>query len=93
MAVRPILRMGDPRLQRIAKPVDLAAADDLIRLLEDMFDTMTAADGVGLAAPQIGEDVRVVIFGFEQNERYPEQLAVPRTVLINPEIEIIDSNE
>lgn len=93
MAVRPILRMGDPRLQRIAKPVDLAAADDLIGLLEDMFDTMTAADGVGLAAPQIGEDVRVVIFGFEQNERYPEQLAVPRTVLINPEIEIIDSNE
>ena len=62
-------------------------------LLADMFDTMIAAAGVGLAAPQIGENLRVVVFGFDDSERYPQALAVPRTVLINPEIEIVDSTE
>jgi len=88
-----ILRMGDPRLQRVARPVEKGSSSLLESLLEDMFDTMAAADGVGLAAPQIGIDLRVVVFGFDQNERYPEALAVPRTVLINPEIEITDSTE
>jgi len=93
MAVRTILRMGDPRLQRVANLVDERAAAQLQGLLEDMFDTMIAAEGVGLAAPQIGINLRVVVFGFEQSDRYPDELAVPRTVLINPEIEIIDSTE
>ena len=93
MAVRTILRMGDPRLLRVAEPMEPVTSPQLTRLLVDMFDTMAGADGVGLAAPQIGENVRVVVFGFDASERYPEQLAIPQTVLINPQIEIIDSTE
>lgn len=93
MAVRTILRMGDRRLQRVAKPLDPVPSSLLDSLLMDMFDTMVAAAGVGLAAPQIGENLRVVVFGFDNNERYPDELAVPRTVLINPEIEVVDSTE
>ncbi len=93
MAVREILRMGDPRLLRVAEPVDQVASAQLQALLKDMFDTMAAADGVGLAAPQIGENLRVVVFGFDQSDRYSDQLAIPRTVLINPQIEITDANE
>lgn len=84
MAVKTILRMGDPRLLQRAAEVTSFNTPWLNELLRDMFDTMKAAGGVGLAAPQIGESVRVVIFGFEQNERYPEAPPVPRTVLINP---------
>ena len=58
-----------------------------------MFDTMHAAGGVGLAAPQIGELVRVVVFGFEQNERYPEAPAVPRTILLNPVLTPLGNDE
>jgi len=93
MAIREILRMGDPQLLRVAEPVDQLGSAELQVLLEDMFDTMAAADGVGLAAPQIGENLRVVVFGFDENDRYPDQLAIPRTVLINPLIEITDTNE
>jgi len=87
MAVREILKMGDPRLLRIAAPVVEFDTPDLLALVEDMFDTMRAANGAGLAAPQIGEDLQLVIFGFERNERYPDAPPVPLTVLINPVIE------
>ena len=78
--------MGDPRLLRVSEPVTEFGTPQLKELLDDMFETMHAADGAGLAAPQIGVLLRVVIFGFEQNERYPEAPAVPQTVLINPVI-------
>ena len=87
MAVREILKMGDPRLLRMAAPVTEFDTPDLLALVEDMFDTMRAANGAGLAAPQIGEDLQLVIFGFERNERYPDAPPVPQTVLINPVIE------
>lgn len=82
--IREILRMGDPRLLRIAKPVTEFDTSELHTLIADMFETMHAAGGVGLAAPQIGVDLRLVIFGFERNERYPDAPAVPQTVLLNP---------
>jgi peptide deformylase len=87
MAMREILKMGDPRLLRVAAPVTEFDTPDLLALVEDMFDTMRAANGAGLAAPQIGEDLQLVIFGFERNERYPDAPPVPQTVLINPVIE------
>lgn len=86
--IREILRMGDPRLLRIAPPVSKAmlGSAELNTLIADMFETMQAADGVGLAAPQIGVDLQVVIFGFDSSERYPDADAVPRTILLNPVI-------
>jgi peptide deformylase len=86
MAVREILKMGDPRLLRIAQPVREFGTRELRALIDDMFDTMAAARGVGLAAPQIGEDMQLVIFGFEHSERYPDAPTVPMTVLLNPTI-------
>jgi peptide deformylase len=86
MAVREILKMGDPRLLRVAPPVTAFDTPELHALVQDMFDTMEAARGAGLAAPQIGVDLQLVIFGFERSERYPEAPAVPRTVLLNPVI-------
>jgi peptide deformylase len=87
MAVREILKMGDPRLLRVAQPVREFNTPDLHALLQDMQDTMAAANGAGLAAPQIGVDVQLVIFGSGQiNPRYPDAPPVPRTVLINPTI-------
>jgi peptide deformylase len=86
MAVREILKMGDPRLLRIAQPVPEFDTPELHALVGDLFDTMEAAGGAGLAAPQIGVDLRLVIFGFARNARYPDAPPVPRTVLINPEI-------
>jgi peptide deformylase len=82
--IREILRMGDPRLLRIAQPVTEFDSAELHALIADMFDTMQAANGVGLAAPQIGVDWRLVIFGFDHNARYPNAPAVPKTILINP---------
>lgn len=90
MAVREILKMGDPRLLRVAAPVREFGSPALQALIDDMFETMAAANGAGLAAPQIGEDLQLVIFGFDRNERYPEAPAVPRTVLINPTITPLD---
>ena len=84
MAIRPVLRMGDPRLLVPAGPVRDFGTPALAQLLEDMHDTMLALDGAGLAAPQIGVPLQVVIFGFETNARYPDAEAVPETVLINP---------
>jgi peptide deformylase len=86
MAVREILKMGDPRLLRVAQPVREFRTPALRVLIDDMFETMAAARGAGLAAPQIGEDLQLVIFGFDRNERYPDAPAVPQTVLINPTI-------
>lgn len=82
--IREILKMGDPRLLRRAREVAALDTPELHALIADMFDTMHAAGGVGLAAPQIGVDLRVVVFGFERSERYPEAPAVPRTILVNP---------
>jgi len=90
MAVREILKMGDERLLRVAAPVTDFDSPALLALVEDMFDTMRAANGAGLAAPQIGEDLQLVIFGFDRNERYPEAPPVPLTVLCNPEIVPLD---
>ncbi len=84
--IRDILRMGDPRLLLKAQPVGQFGTQALQELITDMTETMAAADGAGLAAPQIGISLRVVIFGFESNPRYPEVAAVPWTVLVNPQI-------
>jgi len=86
MSVREILKMGDPRLLRVAQPVAAFDTPELHALVVDMFDTMHAANGAGLAAPQIGVDLQLVIFGFKKNERYPDAPPVPETVLINPQI-------
>ena len=82
--IREILRMGDPRLLRVSEPVRDFEGEGLKELLADMFDTMRAANGAGLAAPQIGVGLRAVIFGFEHNERYPDAEPVPYTELVNP---------
>jgi peptide deformylase len=84
MAVREILKMGDPRLLRVAEPVTEFDTPAMRELIVDMFDTMHAANGAGLAAPQIGVNLQLVIFGFKQNLRYPDAPQVPETVLINP---------
>jgi peptide deformylase len=84
MAVRTILRMGDPRLLELAEPVTDFDTAELKALIQDLFDTMAAAGGVGLAAPQIGIGLQVVIFGFEKSERYPDAEPIPQTILINP---------
>jgi peptide deformylase len=85
MTVREILKMGDPRLLRVAQPVEAFDTPELHRLIDDMFDTMAAANGAGLAAPQIGIDLQLVIFGTDApNPRYPDAPPVPRTVLLNP---------
>ena len=87
MAVHEILKMGDPRLLRIAQAITEFDSDELHLLVADMFDTMAAADGAGLAAPQIGVDLQLVIFGTDQiNPRYPDAPLIPRTVLLNPVI-------
>ncbi|WP_367065515.1 peptide deformylase [Oryzisolibacter sp. LB2S] len=85
MTQRTILKMGDPRLLRVARPVTEFDTDELRALLADLLDTMQAANGAGLAAPQIGVDLQVVVFGSDApNPRYPDAPIVPRTVLINP---------
>jgi peptide deformylase len=86
-AVREILKMGDPRLLRVAKPVSDFGSDELHNLILDLHETMRAAKGAGLAAPQIGVDLQVVVFGSTSiNPRYPDRPIVPPTVLINPVI-------
>jgi peptide deformylase len=86
MPIREVLKMGDPRLLAVAKPVNAFGTPELEGLVSDMRDTMRDLNGAGLAAPQIGVGLRVVIFGMEHNPRYPEAEAVPFTVLINPEL-------
>jgi peptide deformylase len=91
--IRPVLRMGDPRLLERARPVEAFGTPELDALLQDMQDTMRALDGAGLAAPQIGVGLRVVIFGFESSPRYPDAEPVPYTVLINPELAPLGDEE
>jgi peptide deformylase len=90
MTVRTILRMGDSRLLQPAQPVTAFATGELQTLIADMQDTMQAAGGVGLAAPQIGVGWQLVIFGFERSIRYPDAETVPETILINPLITPLD---
>ena len=87
MAVRPVLRMGDARLLNVARPVDAFDTPELHELIADMNETMRALNGAGLAAPQIGVGLQVVIFGLDFSPRYPEAEPVPHTVLVNPELE------
>jgi len=94
MTLREILKMGDARLLRMAQPVTEFDTDALHLLISDMFYTMQSVDGAGLAAPQIGVDLQLVIFGSDQrNERYPDAPLVPRTVLINPVITPLSADE
>lgn len=93
MAVREILRMGHPVLLQKAAPITDFSTPALAGLIADMFDTMQAAGGVGLAAPQIGVSLQLVIFGFEASARYPDAEAVPQTILINPQITPLGDDE
>lgn len=86
MAIHEILKMGDPRLLRVARRVECFDTPTLHTLVADLLETMRSVDGAGLAAPQIGVDLAVVVFGFERNARYPEAPEVPQTVLVNPSI-------
>ncbi|HXZ96801.1 MAG TPA: peptide deformylase [Burkholderiales bacterium] len=90
MAVKTVLKMGDPRLLELSKPVTAFDKPELHQLIQDMRDTMDALNGAGLAAPQIGISLQVVIFGVTRNPRYPDAEEVPYTVLINPNIEPLD---
>ncbi len=85
--------MGDPRLLRVAPTVTEFGTPELQALAQDLHDTMVAANGAGLAAPQIGVDLQVVLFGFQRNARYPEAPPVPPTLLINPEITPLGDEE
>lgn len=91
--IREVLKMGDARLLRIAEPVPVFDTPELHALIADLFDTMHALNGAGLAAPQIGVNLRVVIFGFGNSARYPDAESVPQTVLINPVITFIGDEQ
>ncbi|MBI5925550.1 MAG: peptide deformylase [Aquabacterium sp.] len=93
MAIREILKMGDPRLLKVAEPVQAFDTPELHALIQDLKDTMAHAQGAGLAAPQIGVDLSVVIFGFGRSQRYPDAPPVPETVLINPIITPLSDEE
>ena len=90
MAVRKILRIGHPQLRLAAKAVERVGGETLSALVNDMLDTMQAFDGAGLAAPQIGVPLRVVIFGIDKNPRYPDAPPIPLTILLNPEFSPVD---
>jgi len=87
--IREVLKMGDPRLLRVSRPIEVFGTPELDTLVADMLETMRALNGAGIAAPQIGVDLRVVIFGVSSNPRYPDVEQVPLTVLCNPEIEFL----
>ena len=93
MTVRAVLRMGDPRLLEAAQPVTAFDTPELHALVVDMEETMSALNGAGLAAPQIGVGLQVVIFGVEHNPRYPDAEPVPRTVLVNPQLTVLDDEQ
>ncbi len=86
MAIRPVLRMGDPRLLEPSREVKKFRTSELNALITDMRDTMASLNGAGLAAPQIGVNLQVVIFGLEENSRYPDAESVPFTILVNPKL-------
>jgi len=91
MAIRKVLRMGEPRLRQVAEPVRAFGTPELRALVADMKETTDAENGAGLAATQIGVPLRVVVFGYEENPRYPDAPPVPETVLVNPVIEPLTS--
>ncbi len=93
MAIRPVLKMGDPVLLQVAEPIDRFDSSELHALIQDMHDTMIHLNGAGLAAPQIGVSLQVVIFGFENNPRYPRAEEVPFTVLINPQLTFLSDDQ
>jgi len=86
MPVKPILKMGDPLLLEVADLVSpqMITTPKIQDIIQDLLDTMHAANGAGLAAPQIGIPLQIVVFGFEKNQRYPNEAPVPQTILINP---------
>ena len=94
MSAQTILKMGDPRLNRVAKPVMTFNTPELHQLINDMRDAVTQANGAGLAAPQIGVDLQIVMFGSGQiNTRYPLEEPIPETILINPVITALSDEE
>ena len=93
MAIRTVLRMGDPRLLERSRAVEKLGTPELHALIADMRETMAALNGAGLAAPQIGVLVRVAIFGVSANPRYPDAEEVPQTVLVNPRLEALEAGE
>ena len=95
MAIRTILKMGDPRLLEPASPVDikLITSNLVQEVIDDLLHTMHAANGAGLAAPQIGVGQQIVVFGFDHNPRYPDAEPIPETILINPVISILSTLE
>jgi len=93
MAIRPVVKMGNAQLATPSLPVKQFATNALRSLLVDMQDTMKEKGGIGIAAPQIGVNLRVVIFGFEKSERYPDAKPIPFTVLINPVIEVLSQEQ
>ena len=92
MAIKPVLRMGNPLLLQRAEEISEFKTTELHGLIQDMLDTMQAEDGAGLAAPQIGVGLRLVIFGIDQNPRYPDAAMIPETILINPVITPLDED-
>jgi len=86
MAIRPILKMGEPLLLQTAiqVPPEAIASNEIQEMIQDLLDTMKDANGAGLAAPQIGISLQIVVFGFEKNVRYPNEAPIPQTILINP---------
>ncbi|KQT43504.1 MULTISPECIES: peptide deformylase [unclassified Methylophilus] len=93
MAIKPVLRMGDPVLYQVAEKVTEFDTTDLHALIQDMHDTMTEMNGAGIAAPQIGVSLQVVMFGVGKNPRYPDAEEVPFTILINPELIPVGNEE
>jgi len=89
MPTQSVLKMGNPQLGQRSLPVEDFATSALAELIQNMHDSMLEKGGIGIAAPQIGSNLRVIIFGFEKSLRYPNEKPVPLTVLINPEIEIL----
>jgi len=86
MPIKPILKMGDPLLLQVADLVnpEMINTPKIQDIIQDLLDTMYAANGAGLAAPQIGIPLQMVVFGFEKNQRYPNEAPIPQTILINP---------
>lgn len=93
MAVRPVLKMGHPLLRQVAAPVSAFGSAELRELLADMEETMRALSGAGIAAPQIGVSLRVVIFEVRENPRYPHVAPIPYTALVNPELMVLDGEQ
>ncbi|MEI8036632.1 MAG: peptide deformylase, partial [Betaproteobacteria bacterium] len=93
MAIKPVLRYGDPKLLKKSRPIKQFDTPELHSLIQDMKDTMHSLNGAGLAAPQIGVNLQLVIFGSQDNPRYPDADAVPFTILINPKLTFVNDTQ